>query len=83
MLNIGMFIFPIMIGSIKDMTIDVEFGYFYVSVFFIMISAFAFAASFLLLIYDYRYQDSLLQARDPYKIILQRKFAAQRLQNSK
>jgi hypothetical protein len=60
MLNIGMFIFPIMIGSIKDMTIDVEFGYFYVSVFFIMISAFAFAASFALLIYDYRYQDSLL-----------------------
>ena len=55
MLNIGMFIFPIMIGSIKDMTIDVEFGYFYVSVFFIMISAFAFGASFLLLIYDYKY----------------------------
>lgn len=65
-----MFIFPIIIGSVKDYTIDVEFGYFYVSVFFIMISATAFAASFALLIYDYRYNDSLLQARDPYKIIL-------------
>jgi len=70
MLNIGMFIFPVIIGSVKDYTIDVEFGYFYMSVFFIMISATAFAFSLGLLVYDYRYQDSLLQARDPYKIIL-------------
>lgn len=70
MLNIGMFIFPIIIGSVKDYTYDVEFGYYYVSVFFIMISGTAFVASFALLIYDYRYNDSLLQARDPYKIIL-------------
>ena len=37
------------------MTYEIEYGYYYMSVFFIFISFFAFFLSLVLLIYDYKY----------------------------
>lgn len=55
MQNVGLLVFPLIIGYIKDVTSDYFFGYYYVSVFFIFMSSMAFIFSIVLLIYDYKY----------------------------
>ena len=58
--NLGLFVFPQIAGAIKDGFSNEDDGFWYLNLFYIVLSGISFILSLVLIIYDRKYQDSYL-----------------------
>ena len=67
--NIGTTIMPIFIGYVKDSTTDVDYGYFWVEVWFTIFCTISIILKIILYKWDKKVRNGVLSSKDPYGML--------------